>query len=113
MAALKDACRELSLPIESNAVARGYGRQTMKADFAIKCPGPYDIAVTKNEDGTLGLTTDWWAGHVEKVVGPEFSKLKQLYAVHRATNASRAKGYNVRRIAAADGSIKLSVTGTF
>ena len=111
--ALEAACRELSLPIEPNAIARGYGKQTMKADFAIKLPGRYDIAVTKNKDGTLGLTTDWWGGDVEKVVGKDYAKLKQLYAVHRATNTARAKGYNVRRIAAADGSIKLSVTGAF
>jgi hypothetical protein len=85
----------------------------MKADFAIKCPGPYDIAVTRNKDGTLGLTTDWWACHVEKVVGKDYAKLKQLYAVHRATHTARAKGYNVRRAKGYNGSIKLSVTGAF
>lgn len=111
--ALEAACRELALPIQANAIARGYGSQTLKADMVIKCPGPYDIAVKRNADGTLGLTTDWWAGHVAKVVGQDFAKLKQLYAVHRATAACRAKGYSVNRVTKQDGSINLAVTGSF
>ena len=112
-AALEAACKELCLPIAANQVARGYNGKTMKADYCIKCPGPYDIAVTKNKDGTLGLSTDWYQGHVAKLVGTDYCKLKQLYGIHRATNSARAKGYSVRRIAATDGSVKLSVTGNF
>ena len=34
--------------------------------------GPYDIALNKQPDGSYGLTTDWWDGHVEKEVGKDY-----------------------------------------
>ena len=75
IAALEAACKELSLPLIQNAHARGYAGQTRHGDFVIQLAGPYDIAVNKQPDGTFGLTTDWWQGHVEQQVGSNFGKL--------------------------------------
>ena len=109
--ALRSALTELNLPLFPNAKARGYSSISITGDFVIRLNGPYDIAVNKQHDGTYGLTTDWWAGHVEKEVGPNFGRLLQLYGVHKTMREARKKGLSVQRKAQADGSIKLTVVG--
>ena len=110
-AALEAACRELHLPLLRNTEARGYAGQIRRGDFVIKLNGPYDIAVNKQPDGTFGLTTDWWLGHVEKEVGSNFGKLLQLYGVHKATAEARKKGFSVLRQPQRNGAIKLVLLG--
>ena len=110
--ALRSACTEMGLALIQNASARGFINNQTKGEYVIKLNGPYDIALNKNEDGTYGLTTDWWDGHVEKGVGANFGKLLQLYGVHKASMEARKKGLSVlRRPSKADGSIKLILIG--
>ena len=111
IAALKSACTELGLSIVANATARGYASNTVRGDHVIRLQGPYDIAVNRQPDGTFGLTTDWWNGHVEKEVGQNFGRLLQLYAVHKATAEARKRGHFVKRKAAQNGAIKLVIGG--
>jgi hypothetical protein len=111
IAALRSACEELKLPLLQNAQARGYNGQTRHGDHVIKLTGPYDIAVNKQPDGTFGLTTDWWQGHVEQQVGSNFGKLLQLYGVHKATAEARKKGFSVMRQSQRNGAIKLVLLG--
>ncbi len=110
-AALREACRELGVELIENATARGYGSNTHKGDLVIKLKGPYDIAVNKQQDGTYGLTCDWWDGHVEKEVGTNYGRLLQLYGVHKARIEAQKKGYTTRRHTLGDGSIKLVIGG--
>ena len=109
--ALRDAVAELKLQLVPNAEARGYASNNLHGDFVIRLKGPYDIAVNKGNDGTYGLTTDWWHGHVEAEVGSKYGRLLQLYGVHKATREARKKGLTVRRNTQTDGSIKLTVMG--
>ena len=111
LAALRSACEEMKLPLLQNAAARGYASQTRRGDLVIQLTGPYDIAVNRQPDGTYGLTTDWFLGHVEKQVGPNFGKLLQLYGVHKATAEARKKGFSVLRQPQRNGSIKLVLLG--
>jgi len=111
LAALRSACEEMKLPLLQNAAARGYANQTRRGDLVIQLTGPYDIAVNRQPDGTYGLTTDWFLGHVEKQVGPNFGKLLQLYGVHKATAEARKKGFSVLRQPQRNGSIKLVLLG--
>jgi hypothetical protein len=111
IAPLEAACRELKLPLLQNSNARGYASQTRHGDFVIQLNGPYDIAVNRLPDGTYGLATDWWQGHVEKEVGSNFGKLLQLYAVHKATAEARKKGFSILRQPQRNGSIKLVLLG--
>lgn len=108
--ALRSACKEMGLTVLEKAEARGFAQQTQRGDFVIKLNGPYDVALNREGDG-YGLTTDWWDGHVEKEVGPNFGKLLQLYGVHKASMEARKKGLSVLRRAKADGSIKLILLG--
>lgn len=107
--ALTEACTEMGLTVISDNHARGYGNAQLKGEFVIKLKGPYDIAVNRQTDGTYGLTTDWWDGHVEKEVGKEYGKLLQYYGVHKTMREARHKGYAVQRKSLADGSIKLMI----
>lgn len=109
IAALRSACSELGIELAENTEARGYGGNTRRGDYVIRLRGPYDIAVNRQQDGTLGLTTDWWAGHVEKEVGSKYGRLLQLYGVHKARLEARKKGYSVRRQTLKDGAIKLVI----
>lgn len=107
VAALRSAITELGLELLQSTTARGYVSQTTKGDYVIRLKGPYDIAVNRQPDGTFGLTTDWWDGHVAQEVGANFGRLLQLYGVHKATAEARKKGMSVQRKPQPNGSIKL------
>ena len=109
--ALREACREMGLDVIEQAEARGFGGQRRRGDLVIKLAGPYDLAVTRKEDGTCELATDWWGGHVEKEVGAGFGKLLQFYGVCKAQAEARREGYTSRRQTLKDGSIKLTIGG--
>lgn len=109
--ALRDACTELGLQVIENAQARGYAGTQHQGEYVIQLKGPYDIALNQQADGTYGLTTDWWNGHVAKEVGQNYGRLLQLYGVHKATREARRKGYTTRRQALKDGAIKLTIGG--
>ena len=105
--ALRSAVNELGLQLLANTDARGYISNKTKGDHVIRLKGPYDIAVNQQPDGTYGLTTDWWDGHVAKEVGSNFGRLLQLYGVHKASMEARKKGWSVLRNPQPNGSIKL------
>ena len=107
--ALRDACAELGLDLLQDAVARGYGSNRLQREYVIRLNGPYDIALNRNGDGHFTLTTDWWAGHVEKEVGKDFGRLLQIYGVHKTTREARKRGYRVHRKQLRNGSISLSI----
>ncbi len=109
--ALRAACQELKLGLLQDAEARGYYGASQRGEFIIQLKGPYDIALHRQPDGSYGLTTDWWDGHVENEVGKDFGKLLQLYGVHKATIEARKKGLSVQRRQQSNGSIKLILMG--
>lgn len=109
--ALQAAVKELGLELLENTTARGYSSNQIKGDYIIRLKGPYDVALNRNQDGSYGLTTDWWAGHVENEVGSNFGRLLQLYGVHKTIHEARKKGQFVQRKAQQDGSIKLMLGG--
>jgi hypothetical protein len=111
IAALRHACRELGIDVLENTTARGYSTNTVQGDYVLRLKGPYDIALNRQPDGSYGLTTDWWEGHVEREVGPNFGKLLQLYAVYKATAEARKRGHSVQRKLQKNGSIKLVIGG--
>jgi len=106
--ALRSACAELDLELIPNAEARGYYTQTTKGEYVIRLKGPYDVALNRQADGSFAITADRFADHVEAEVGPNFGKLTQLYAVHKATAEARKKGWTVQRKQVGD-SIKLVI----
>jgi hypothetical protein len=109
--ALRAACSELGLDILQNAQARGYAGQTSKGDFVVRLKGPYDVAVNRQPDGTYGLTTDWWDGHVAKEVGIGYGRLLQSYGVNKTIREARLRGLRTTRRVEADGSILLTLEG--
>ena len=109
--ALRAACQELGVLLLNDADARGYGSNHRHGDHVIRLKGPYDVAVTRGETGTYGLTTDWWAGHVEREIGKNYGRLLQLYGVHKTVLEARRRGFSVRRQQQKDGTIKLSIGG--
>ena len=108
---LREACRELGLELLPNAEARGYGSARQRGQFVIRLKGPYDVALNRQTDGTYGLSTDWWEGHVEKEVGSDYGRLLQLYAVHKTAREARKRGLSLQRTQRTDGSIKLTIGG--
>jgi hypothetical protein len=109
--ALRLACGELGLPLLQNTEARGYYESKTKGDYVIQLKGPYDIALNKQPDGTYGLTSDLWNGHVENEVGQGYGKLVQLYGDHKTTMEAKKKGLSVMRRQQQNGSIKLVLMG--
>ena len=109
--ALALACEEIGLTLAENAQQRTYSGSVQKP-LVIKCPkADYDIAATKSADGTYMLSTDWWRGSVEECVGTNYSKLSQIYGVHKATIEAKKKGYFVTRTTNPQGQPRLVITG--
>ena len=113
LGALADACAELGVSLVPDTVCRGYGGLTRKAPHVIKLKGPYDIAVepSKENDGTYGLTTDWWDGHVAREVGVGYGRLLQSYGIHKTMREARTRGLRVNRRQEEDGSVLLTLEG--
>lgn len=109
--ALREACTELGFPLCENAQARGYSDNRVPGELVIRLKGPYDIAMNRQADGSWGMTTDWWSGHVEREVGANYGRLLQLYGVYKTIREARRKGYGVKRQPLKDGSIKLIIVG--
>jgi hypothetical protein len=111
--ALSDACAEMGFPFLQNANCRGYAGINRKAPHVIQLKGPYDIAVerAKENDGSYGLTTDWWDGHVAKEVGIGYGRLLQSYGIHKTIREARSRGLRTHRRQEADGSILLTLEG--
>ena len=97
--ALAAACTQLGVSLVAKGIARGYYNQRQAADYVIRLPGPYDIAVQQQEDGTLGLTTDWYAGHVQNAVGENFETLLSEYSHALTAQTAEAEGLQWYRIA--------------
>ena len=111
--ALNDACVEMNLKLVSKANCRGYAGITRQAPHVIKLKGPYDIAVdpSPEQDGTYGLTTDWWDGHAAKEVGIGYGRLLQSYGVQKTIREARSRGLRTHRRQEADGSILVTLEG--
>ncbi len=108
--ALRSACAELGVGTAENAVARGYGGQRRTGRLVLKLKGPYDVAVNPAGDGSgFILETDLWQGRVEGELGPGLGRLRQLYAVHKASAEARKRGLRVRRSVLPDGRIRLGI----
>lgn len=108
---LEEAARSLGCEVAYNAGARGYYQSLQSLMVIIPPESPYDIAANKGEDGNISLTTDWYMGYVEKVVGPEFGLLKQRYAVVMARRQAYALKAAVIEETLEDGSIRLRIKG--
>jgi hypothetical protein len=111
--ALHDACAEMNLKLLANSKCRGYAGMTRLAPHVIQLKGPYDIAVepSKENDGSYGLTTDWWDGHVAKEVGTGYGRLLQSYGIHKTMREARSRGLRSTRRIEADGSVLLTLEG--
>ena len=111
--ALLCACVELGVRLQPNSICRGYAGVTRQAPYVIKLKGPYDIAVdpSPEKDGSYGLTTDWWDGHVAKEVGIGYGRLLQSYGVHKTIREAHSRGLRSTRKVEADGSILLTLEG--
>ena len=111
--ALNHACVEMQLELLANTPVRGYGGVTRHAFRTIKLKGRYDIAVDHSEenDGSYGLTTDWWDGLVALEVGVGSGRLLQSYGVHKTLREARNRGLRATRKVEPNGSILLTLEG--
>lgn len=82
----------------------------------------FDLGVYPAPDGSFELRTDWFGGHVEKILGVKASspatqdqaklgKLYQRYSLTAAEESARRKGLMCRRITRESGAITLELTG--
>ena len=116
LAAIKKALADMQLKfteaVEGQTVTvRGYRGDKLQAAMSIDM-GRYDIGVVDNQDGTFGITADWWGVETTKGVSEEEFKdqLNQKYQYHNVKQACEEKGYAVEEeVNEEDGSIRLVV----
>lgn len=111
--ALRDACTELDLVLESGIMCRGYAGINRTAHQVVRLKGPYDIAVdpSPENDGSYALTTDWWGGNVEREVGAGYGRLLQSYGVQKTIREARSRGLRYSRRIEEDGCVLLTLEG--
>jgi hypothetical protein len=108
--ALADACAELGVELLRDTEARGFANSARHGELVVRLKGPYDIAANRAEDSdAYELSTDWWNGHVEREVGPNYGRLLQLYGVHKTMREAAKKHLRVTRRQETDGSIRLTL----
>lgn len=116
LAAIKKALEDMKLKFTEaeqgqQVAVRGYRGDKLQAAISVDM-GRYDIGVVDNQDGTYGVTADWWG--VETTHGTseqEFQdQLAQKYQYHNVKQACEEKGYAVEEeVDEEDGSIRLVV----
>ncbi len=108
--ALEAACAELGVELLRDTTARGFANSTRHGELVVRLKGPYDIAANRPAPSEpYELSTDWWNGHVEAEVGPNYGRLLQLYGVHKTMREASKKHLRVTRRQETDGSIKLTL----
>lgn len=132
ISALRSAVQELNdrhgikCTLVENAKPRAYFTEQAGmgvAPFVLQLTDcKYDIGFYADPKGGFEARTDFWSGHVEKVLGVEacsttgkeqakLGKMFQAYGIHAAMEQARKQGYSVRRQAGKDGAEQLVVTG--
>ena len=114
--ALKRALADLELNYTEaeqgqGVTVRGWRGQTMEASLSIDM-GKYDVGVVQNEDGTYGMTADWWGVETTKgIKEKEFrDQVSQRYQYHNVKMACEDKGYEVEEeLNEEDGTVQLVV----
>ena len=114
--AIKKALEDMKLNVKyaeqgQSVMVRGYRGDKIQAAMSIDM-GRYDIGLLENEDGTYGITADWWGVETTKGVSEqEFAEqLGQRYQYHNVKQACEDKGYAVEEeLNEEDGSIRLVV----
>ena len=116
LAALKKALADMQLKFTEaeqgqSVNVRGYRGDKLQGVMSIDM-GRYDIGVVDNQDGTYGVTADWWGVETTKGVSEEEfqNQLAQKYQYHNVKQACEEKGYAVEEeVNEEDGSIRLVV----
>lgn len=93
---LGQACKRMGFCLEKEKKTfRWYGKDS-DCDHAITIPGAeYEIGVVKKGSG-FELACDYYDQNLVKAIGENGGRLKQAYAVEKATIEARRKGYTVR-----------------
>ena len=116
LAAIKKALEDMQLKFTEaeqgqSVNVRGYRGDKLQGVMAIDM-GRYDIGGVDNQDGTYGVTADWWGVETTKGVSEEEfqNQLAQKYQYHNVKQACEEKGYAVEEeVNEEDGSIRLVV----
>lgn len=116
LAAIKKALEDMQLKFTEaeqgqSVTVRGYRGDKLQGVMSIDM-GRYDIGVVDNQDGTYGVTADWWGVETTKGISEqEFQDtLAQKYQYHNVKQACEEKGYAVEEeVNEEDGSIRLVV----
>jgi hypothetical protein len=109
--ALKAACKRLGFRFqEGQTTYKWFGRwvgdsplpegisedQLGKCHHAIRVPGAqYEIGIVRKGKSYILLYDAWIKGGLEKYIGKDAGKLKQIYAVEKIRLEARHRGYKI------------------
>jgi len=95
---MERAIKDLGGTIVQASTYQGYGRTTPPCTHKIEFPDcRYDIGLTCEGNTITKMSTDWWGGDVEKIVGKKYAKLEKFYAVNKLEVGARKNGLRTRR----------------
>ncbi|MBW4579033.1 MAG: DUF1257 domain-containing protein [Tildeniella nuda ZEHNDER 1965/U140] len=92
IAILQDSLHQLGFIVQTNAMVRGSGYQTVRADIVAVLEGGYDLGWSRNEDGSLDLIADLWGVARKHDMSKLLSTINQKYAVYQTLAAVQRPG---------------------
>ena len=102
VAALREACTELGVELESDGLIRGFGRTLTHADLRIRLLSEiYDLGFVRESDGNYCLVGDDMLltgafGYESKVLGKACNLLRQQYSLSLLKREAARKGMMFR-----------------
>lgn len=64
ISAISNAATKLGFPLRYRAICRGYNGHKQKCDMVLNLPGEYDLGFIQQEDGSYGVSADFWSSHI-------------------------------------------------
>lgn len=104
-ATIASVCKEMKIAAPAHGKHRLYGSNQAEG-VAVWLPGWSRPIVINCKDGTLAQD-DMDGKHGTQL--ESLNKFRQLYAVHRATQAAQRQGQQVQRVIGANGHIQLRI----
>lgn len=94
VSALEAAAKELGLTVIHERTFRTPFTANQPCAFKLAFPNSkHEIGVIARRDGTYDLAYDRWGGVVERILGKDAARFKQLYSKHAVINAAWRQGF--------------------
>lgn len=92
----RNALNNMGLELQEIGKCRFYSGSEMKENV-VQLPGPYDMALESNGNGSYQITADFYGGYVERTIGHSGEVLLQNYAAEMLKRVAKEMHMSVSK----------------